>query len=103
MNRILIAALTALGLAAPALAIAADADATSASGPSSQAAASQMSDNQIRDQLALNGYIVQRLKHEGDKVTAYATTQNGTAKFLVDAKTGQVTQAADDDDDDDDD
>jgi hypothetical protein len=92
---------TAMMLGAAPLGLAAEVPA--ASGTSSQAAATQMSDDQIRDHLALNGYTVQRMKHEGDKISITATGKDGaTSKLLVDAKTGRVTKADDDDDDDDD-
>lgn len=69
----------------------------------SQAKASEISESQIRDQLALDGYTIQRMKRDGDKISVYATNKDGsTSKLLVDARTGQVTQATDDDDDDDD-
>ncbi|HEX9464638.1 MAG TPA: hypothetical protein VGB82_18720 [Alphaproteobacteria bacterium] len=67
------------------------------------AGASQMSDSQIRDQLAIDGYAVERLQHKGDRVAVTATNTEGTTKLLVDAQTGQVTVAPDSDDDDDDD
>ncbi len=71
--------------------------------PASAADSAQMSDAQIRDQLAQDGYTVQELKHEGDRISVIATDDRGTtSKLLVDAKTGRATPVADDDDDDDD-
>lgn len=64
--------------------------------------ASQMSDQQIRDQLAINGYTVEEMKRRGNQVSVIATDQQGaTSRLLVDGETGQVKPAANDDDDDD--
>jgi hypothetical protein len=104
MNRIVTVAFSAALLVSGAVVGLAAEDPATVTGSSTQAATSNMSDSQIRDQLAVEGYTVQRLKHEGDRVSVTATNSiGGTTKLLVDAQTGQVTQAADDDDDDDDD
>ena len=48
-----------------------------------------MNDSQIRDRLAKQGYTVQDLKHEGNRVNVTATDKSGkTSKLLVDAQTG---------------
>jgi len=98
MTRMMMTAfVTALVLGTAPLALAAEGPA-----PSGLGASAQMSDEQIRNQLSLDGYTVQQMKHAGDKVSVYATNKEGaSSKLLVDAKTGQVSKADDDDDDDD--
>ncbi len=95
MTRSMLAALSAAALlASSALTFAAE---------DTAAANAKMTDDQIRDHLAAQGYTVKRVTHDGDKINIYATDRQGApAKLLVDAQTGKVSQAADDDDDDDD-
>jgi hypothetical protein len=98
MSRIVTIALgAALWFAGTSLGLAAD------SVPADNASeGSQMSDQQIRDQLAINGYTVQKLMRDGKRISVIATDNEGTtSKLLVDADTGRVKPAADDDDDDD--
>lgn len=98
-----VAASVALLLGSAGLAAAGEDPATSQAQATGGNAAST-SDKQIRDDLTMQGYTVQRMKRDGDKVNVTATKKDGTtSKLLVDAQTGKVTQAADDDDDDDDD
>lgn len=105
MNPIMtLAAAAALGLGVAATAFAAEDRAAPAAGPSAQAAVPAMSDSDIRNQLAIDGYTVQSMKRNGDKVSIIAANKDGTtSKLRVDAQSGQVTQAGDDDGDDDDD
>ncbi len=101
MSRIITVAVgTVLWLSVVPASFAADPETTSASPPPS----SQMSDDQIRNQLAIDGYTVLELTREGGRVAVIATDKQGTtSKLLVDAETGQVKPAAADEDDEDED
>ncbi len=100
MNRIVTSILgAALVLGAPAVGFAGEDQPAAAS----DAGSAQMSDEQIRDQLSQDGYTVQELTHEGDRISVIATDDRGTTStLLVDAETGRATPVADDDDGDDD-